>query len=89
MILALVAQDRVRWRCPAQSWQFVSLGGLAPAYEPSFAPFASQVTGLPGEVALVQSVITVSVLRSPPRLIWLLARAERAGEFVRGYAVRG
>src|SRR4051794_33098177 len=65
MILALVAQSRVRWRCPAQSWRFVSLGGLAPACEPSFAPFASQVTGLPSEVALVENVIAVSALRSP------------------------
>src|SRR4051812_44141493 len=65
MILALVAQNRVRWRYPTQSWRFVSLGRLAPAYERSFAPFASQVTGLPGDVAFVESVITVSALRSP------------------------
>ena len=53
----------MRWRYPTQSWRFVSLGRLAPPYEPSFAPFASQVIGLPGEVAFVQSLITVSARR--------------------------
>ena len=66
MILALVAQNQVRLGYPAQSWRFVSLGRLAPAYEPSFAPFASRVTDLPGAVAFVQSLITVSAHHLKP-----------------------